>query len=365
MSKKSKTTEQSTTNQTSTSTPTVAPWLNNNYEQLGGLINNFAGTDPSSYVAGASDLQNQGFEGASNLGGWQSLFDQAQSTAQGINTNANTAGAASILDNGGVTPYLNTGLNAVVDSSLANYDHTAAQKVAAQKAQAGLNKAFGGSRYALGEAQLGADLTRGRATTESGLRYDAFDKAAGLASADAGRRQEANLFNANQQDQAAALQAQLAGLFGDLGNSQAGNERSDVGTQLAAGDQQRQIEQAGLNATPTFLQLLASLNGSMPIGSFTSTTGTGQGTTSGTSTTTSSDPMKTIGQAAQVAALFSDIRLKRDITPLGIRQGRKWYQYRYLWSGDLQEGVMAHENLDIATVHPSGFLMVDYSKLGA
>jgi len=40
--------------------------------------------------------------------------------------------------------------------------------------------------------------------------------------------------------------------------------------------------------------------------------------------------------------LFSDRRLKRNITPKGERYGCKWYEFEYLW-GEKSEGVMSDE----------------------
>jgi hypothetical protein len=67
----------------------------------------------------------------------------------------------------------------------------------------------------------------------------------------------------------------------------------------------------------------------------------------------------------------SDIRLKTDIEPAGERNGLAWYTYRYVWDdvGTVRGGVMAQEVIkthpDAVITHPLGFLMVDYSKLGA
>jgi hypothetical protein len=308
VSKKSKTTEQSTTNQLTTSTPTVAPWLNQNYETLGGQIANFGKTDPTSYVAGPSALQTQGFGQAANLGGWRDLLDKAQTGATnvagaGANLAAPTAtyGGASLLD-GGLDRYMNAGLNDVVDSSLANFDYAKGREKAAMEAKSALNKAFNNTRSVFGETQFAADSLRQRSATEADLRFKAFQEAAGLASQDAQFRQQAGLtnagavnqgnqFNAGQMDASLARQLQASGLLGDLGNSTANNDRADVATQLTAGGEQQRIDQAKLNANPTFLQLLAQLNGSMPIGSFTSTTNQGAGSSNSTSTTKTSDPM--------------------------------------------------------------------------
>lgn len=308
MSKKSKTTETSNTNQLTTSTPTVAPWLAQNYQNLGGQISDFSKTDPTSYVAGPSTLQSQAFGGAGNLGGWQSLFDKAGATVGGVaGAGPSNASGASLLD-GGLDRYLNAGLNDVVDSSLANFDYANGRDKAAMDAKGALNKSFNNTRSVFGETQFAADSARQRAATEADLRYGAFDKAAALAAQDAQMRQQSNQFNAGQTDASLMRQLQAAGLFGDLGNNQANNQRADVATQLGAGAEQQRIDQAKLNATPTFLQLLASLNGSMPIGSFTSMTGTGQGSSNSTSTTKTSDPMGALsGLLSGVGSLASGV----------------------------------------------------------
>lgn len=60
---------------------------------------------------------------------------------------------------------------------------------------------------------------------------------------------------------------------------------------------------------------------------------------------------------------FSDRRLKKDIVLLGQLDGINVYEYEYVWGGGRTVGVMAQEVPHAAAVHPSGFLMVDYSKV--
>jgi len=72
---------------------------------------------------------------------------------------------------------------------------------------------------------------------------------------------------------------------------------------------------------------------------------------------------------AATGILFSDVRLKRDITLIGrLDDGLGLYSYRYLWSDTVYVGVMAQE---VALMMPSavvkgddGYLRVDYAKLG-
>jgi len=62
---------------------------------------------------------------------------------------------------------------------------------------------------------------------------------------------------------------------------------------------------------------------------------------------------------------FSDRRLKRNIQPLGKWRGHDWYIYEKF--GRVEVGVMAQEvariNPAAVSVHPSGYLMVDYGAL--
>jgi hypothetical protein len=81
------------------------------------------------------------------------------------------------------------------------------------------------------------------------------------------------------------------------------------------------------------------------------------------------NPTNATYAAAAPLIFLSDVRLKRDITPLGrLDDGLGLYSYRYLWSDTVYVGVMAQE---VAATMPSavvmgddGYLRVDYGKLG-
>lgn len=69
-----------------------------------------------------------------------------------------------------------------------------------------------------------------------------------------------------------------------------------------------------------------------------------------------------------ITSLFSDRRLKKDIVPMGERNGMPWYGFRYVWedkSSPLNYGFMAHEVAQVKPeavhVDPSGYLKVNYS----
>lgn len=70
--------------------------------------------------------------------------------------------------------------------------------------------------------------------------------------------------------------------------------------------------------------------------------------------------------------LYSDRRLKIDITPLGMTEsGIRIYSYRYTWSNDFTYvGVLAQDLLlsplhkEAVTLESNGFYSVDYQRLG-
>lgn len=71
------------------------------------------------------------------------------------------------------------------------------------------------------------------------------------------------------------------------------------------------------------------------------------------------------GGAAAGAAIFSDRRLKNNIKFIGEHSGHRWYSYDI--GGRREVGVMAQEvretHPEAVSLHESGYLMVDYSKL--
>lgn len=76
------------------------------------------------------------------------------------------------------------------------------------------------------------------------------------------------------------------------------------------------------------------------------------------------------GLGAAGLKLFSDIRLKKDILPMGSKFGLPWYGFRYIWednSSPLNYGVMAQDLLDLkpeaVSVDESGYYKVDYSLI--
>lgn len=64
-------------------------------------------------------------------------------------------------------------------------------------------------------------------------------------------------------------------------------------------------------------------------------------------------------------SLFSDARLKTNVVRIGSTDaGQPIYSYQYIWGGPTHIGVMAQESpQDAVSMHESGFMMVDYSRV--
>lgn len=264
-----------TSHETATTTPNVPDYamrpVTGYYNAVGGIGEKLA-SNPSLFTTDINALQKRAYNSAGGLGGWQDGLDlsntlglsgalapantaaaptvadavkfggasagpAAQATSQGYNIanlgdaqgySAPTLGAAgqaqasSLLD-GGLDRYLNPATQALVDTTLADWDVAAGQQRAAQQAAAAKGGAFGGSRYGVAQAALEGELARGRASTDAGLRASAFDRATSLAADDANRRQQTSLFNVGEQNQfklaQGSLDADAARFLADANNN--------------------------------------------------------------------------------------------------------------------------------------------------
>jgi hypothetical protein len=79
--------------------------------------------------------------------------------------------------------------------------------------------------------------------------------------------------------------------------------------------------------------------------------------------------IKDVLPLAAIGAFLSDVRVKRDVTPIAeLENGLRLYRYRYAWSDTLYVGVLAQDVLDVAPHAVSrgadGYLRVNYARLG-
>ena len=293
-------------------------------------VDNFLGADPYQFVTQPNDIQKAALNNTGGLFGAGDLYGQAAGIAanaatrnpltpaasQGANASffegkgAGSAGsqgytASSMMD--GFNRYLDPTLGALVDTTLADFDANAGRQKADQMSRFAKAGAFGGSRSAIGEGLLDAELARARASTGAGLRSNAWQQAGQFAQFDATGRNNASQFGANAANQASianaanatqaniaqaqqanamamenarlnqdqsqfeALQANAMALeqkrqelaaaqaLAAIGGAGADTYRADLGAQLDAGNTLYSLENAQTQAPITQLQTVAGL----------------------------------------------------------------------------------------------------------
>lgn len=318
-------------------------------------------------AARASQLAGLQFQGAQ---GNQNALNQAGQFNSAAQNDVNLANA------GAANAASQFGANAQNSANLANtgFKNDALSQLLGLQTQAGMD--YAGRQDAAGQfgasAANNASQFNANAANQAGQFGAAAVNQAAMFNADATNAN--NRFNAGQMDAGLARQLSAAGLLSDIGTGQGANERGNIALLADLGGQQRDIaNQSGEAARLAAIQALLS---GVPLQAFVGQTSNGTSQSNGTQTQTSSPSLLSSIQsgantAASLAALFSDRRLKADIEPAGTdERGRRWYDYRYLWDaiGTRRRGVMAQEvaKTDPQAVlrHESGFLMVDYGKLG-
>lgn len=355
MSKKTKTTSSST----QTRTPNNPTWVTEGLAGVGGALQGLMGRDPTTFVAGPSQLQTKAFKNAGRLnsspyfgqagGIFNEVADAGANTydaqgydAQGYDaTDAGSQGytASSLLE--GLNKYKSPYEADVVNSALADFDYGAGATRAQQALDEARSGAFGGSGAAITRALTESDLARGRASTSAQLRDQMFTRATGLSATDAGFRNqaaefgaaaanqaalanaaarnqaalanaaarnqaaefgaqvqnEAGRYNAGAQDSALARQLAAGGALASLGETMGADQRQNIALQGALGADQQALSQARAQAPLSVLQQIAATYGGMPLNLLSGETVTGNST----STSRTSDPMSVIGTLGSLA----------------------------------------------------------------
>jgi hypothetical protein len=297
-----------TTNQ-STTTPIAPDWIQGPISDAFGRVNELGSADPSSYVAGPNQLQQQAVNNAASLGG-APYWDSAAALTRGslMRGGPATYGPESLLT--GIDNYKNPYLQDVLQTSLRDYDINADRTRAQQTLDMAASNAFGGSGSALTRSMTEGELSRGRANLASGIYANAFNTAASLSNMDAQRRQDASAANAaafnSYNSQAAAQQLAAGGQMANIASTFGADQRSNASLQSDIGTMFRNIQQEQLKAPLDLAswqtQQYAGLPGNLFVGQHV------EG--SGKSVEKSSDPLKSIGDITNIAKSVSGFEFK-------------------------------------------------------
>jgi hypothetical protein len=259
---KSNSSSSSNTTTNSTTTPIVPDWASSLTQNVAGRVGGLVGSDPQSQVAPANPLQYLAGANATNLSGTPWDYDAAEQLTGAV-ANAN---APSIAAN--IGQLMNPYLKSVVGATSADLDANDARVRAQQALDLAGSGAFGGSGAALTQSATEGELERARATTLGNLRSQGYAQALSGATSQAQLQQQ-------QESQRLAAAAQLAGIAGEYG----ANQRANVASQTAAGDDLRNVTQQQDQAPVTSTaQIVAMLNG-LPINLFTGQTSNGNTST--------------------------------------------------------------------------------------
>jgi hypothetical protein len=218
--------------------------------------------------------------------------------------------------------YMSPYTDSVIESGLRDLGGAQEMSLNQQGAQATAANAFGGSRQGIAEAETRKAYGQQAADFIGRQRSNAFNQAQQAAQFDisgqqqralqqAQFNQQAGLTNlqANQQARMSNQQAALAAAgvrgagaagLGSIAGQQLQSSLAGLGAQTAAGEAQRSLSQAGLDAN--FQDFMAAQN--FPLTQFGVLTGAAGAVPSGYGTTKTRDPMGTIGNLLAGAGAF-------------------------------------------------------------
>ena len=191
-------------------------------------------------VADLTPDQQQAVQATRGLFAETMALDPRANLAQLATMGTPTVQAASLLDTD-IARYQDPYTEQVLEPALADIQRR--QDIAQQQAQSRAIRAgaFGGSRSALIESEATRPFAEEAAQTIAGLRSRGFGQALSMAEADAARRQQAALNQANLELRA---RQQQAGLLG----GQLGEQYRALGLLSGIGAQRQALEQAKLQA---------------------------------------------------------------------------------------------------------------------
>lgn len=238
-------------------------------------------------VAGMTPLQQQAMAGYGGLDFGTPLYGQAADAYGDIATmDAAQIGDVGSIADADMSKYMSPYTEAVIESGLRDLGGAQEMSLAKQGAQATAAKAFGGSRHGVAEAETRKGYGQQASDLITQQRARAFDQAQRAAQFDITGQQQRAIQQALLEQDAARLRGMGAAGLGAIAGQQMQTQLAGLGAQTAAGEAQRALSQAGLDATfqdylaqqqfpLTQFGVLTGTAGAIPQGYGTFTTRTG------------------------------------------------------------------------------------------
>jgi hypothetical protein len=355
--------------------PQIKALLMQNYNTAQGVANTPFQPYTGERVAGFTPTQFQGQQG----------LISAANDSTGTNTINNATGilgslagfkpqtiSAPQLSSTDLSPYMNPFQHNVIDASIAQNQFARDQQGVRDNASATAAKAFGGTRQAVQRALTTEGYDRNNQQNLAALNSANFDQAQRGAQFDIGNRMTAGAQNAANDLSGAGLRLNAGNSWLSAGDDQLKDALTRAGVINQVGNQQQQLGQQQNDAAyQEFLRMINYPREQQDIRN----SALGFLPKDNTQTTTNSpSPLSMIGSIASIAApFFSDERTKENIDTVGYdERGRRWVEYNYRWDdpsvryrGVIAQEVLETDPLAVSTDPVTGYLMVDYSKLGA
>ena len=216
-------------------------------------------------VAGMTGLQQQALGGYGNLNMGGAEYGQASdvygrlSQFQAPEAQAAQIGEVGSIGGADMGRYMSPYTQGVIESGLRDIGGAQQMALGQQQAQAQRAGAFGGSRHGIAEAETRKAYGQQAADLVARERANAFLNAQQAAQFDitgqqqralsqAGFEQQANLANQQAALAGAGIQAGAAAGLGNIAGQRLQSQLAGLGAQMQAGEMQRQLGQAGLDA---------------------------------------------------------------------------------------------------------------------
>ena len=298
-------------NQTITNKTELPPWFEAVTKENIALAQKVADRPYEAYggdlTAGFSPEQEQAFQyGMSGIGQQAPMFQSAQQAAAGVAGYQPQNVAAQNFLQGDVSAYMNPYIQNVEDRAIANAQRSAQMNINQLGASAARSGGFG-SRLGVSEGVAAAEAARGVGDLSAQLRAQGFQQAQGIMSQDQARALQADLANQAAGLQGGQLNLQGAQQMGSLAAQAQASRLGDLGVISGIGEQrqaqeQRQLDEAYArfleerNAPIEGLNLRLAATSATPYGKTETRTGPGQAGPSGVSTA--------LGAAASIASII-------------------------------------------------------------
>ena len=339
-------------------------WLEDAYERLATQTEAAGGKDVQYVPYGGQRLapfaaqQQAAMAGATPVSNYYGQERQAYQPYIDAATQATMQAAAPTT--GMLDQYMNPYQQSVIDTTLQEQRRRSDIQAQQMRDKAVRSGAFGGARQGIQETERQRNLSDLQSKTEAQLRAQNYQQAVGQAQ--------------EQQKRLSGIGQQMAGLGGQrqqLGAAGiAGVQRGLQGLGMAGAQQQQQLQRGmdiaygDFQKQQQFPYSQAAFTGSVLGGLPSAQMASIYGTEPGPSAATQIGGLGLAGLGMYNAGMFSDIRLKTDIKPVGKSpSGVNIYSFQYRDLEGTYEGVMAHEVPWASMMNDNGYYMVDYSKV--